>query len=72
MRIECITSFLDGRERFEKGDIFTVDDTKAAYFVQQKWAKEVGAPTPTPTPDAVGPADLTIHNSKLGLGDNHG
>ena len=57
-------------ERYELGDIFTIDDAKAAYFVQQKWAKEVGAPTPTP--DAGGPTDLTIHNSTIGLGDNHG
>ena len=28
MRIECLTTFLDGRERFEKGDIFTVSDGK--------------------------------------------
>ena len=70
MRIECTTTFLDGRERFEKGDIFTIDDTKAAYFVQQKWAKKVGDQNPAHV--AVAPADLNIHNSKLGLGDNHG
>jgi len=30
MRIECTTTFLHGRERFEKGDIFTVPDADAA------------------------------------------
>ncbi len=44
MRIECTTTFLDGRERFEKGDIFTVPDADAAYFIGNKWAKEVGTP----------------------------
>lgn len=44
MRIECTTTFLHGRERFEKGDIFTVPDERGAYFVSYGWAKEVGAP----------------------------
>ena len=50
MRIECTTTFLHGRERFEKGDIFTVDDDTAAYFIKSGWAKEVGAPDPEPNP----------------------
>ncbi len=45
MRIECTTTFLDDRERFEKGDIFTVPDAQAAYFIKNGWAKEVGTPT---------------------------
>lgn len=36
MRIECTTTFLHGRERFEKGDIFTVPDADAAYFIGNK------------------------------------
>lgn len=43
MRIECTTTFLHSRERFEKGDIFTVPDADAAYLVKNGWAKEVGA-----------------------------
>lgn len=70
MRIECITSFLDGRERYEKGDIFTVDDVRASYFVKQKWVKKVGDQTPTSV--LGGETDLTIQNSKIGTGDNHG
>ncbi len=50
MRIECLTTFLDGRERFEAGDIFTIDDAHGAYFIGNKWAKEVGAPDPEPNP----------------------
>lgn len=50
MRIECTTIFLDGRERFEKGDIFTVPDADAARFIKNGWAKEVGAPDPVVTP----------------------
>lgn len=44
MRIECTTTFLDARERFEKGDTFTISDERGAYFVSNGWAKEVGAP----------------------------
>jgi hypothetical protein len=70
MRIECTTTFLDGRERYERGDIFTVDDTKGAYFTQNKWAKEVGA---ADTQAAVpGTANLDIHNAVIGLGDSNG
>jgi hypothetical protein len=64
MRIECTTAFLDGRERFEAGDIFTVDDTRGAYFVQNKWAKEVGAADPLPS--TAGETDLVIQNATMG------
>ena len=70
MRIECLTTFLDGRERFEKGDIFTIDDAKAEYFIANKWAKEVGAPAPAGEP--VPSTDLTIDNSVMGTGDSNG
>lgn len=44
MRIECTTTFLHGRERFERGDIFTVPDAVAGYFIKNGWAKDVGTP----------------------------
>jgi hypothetical protein len=49
MRIECTTTFLHGRERFERGDIFTVPDAVAGYFIKNGWAKEVGTPDMSPT-----------------------
>ena len=58
MRIECTTTFLDGRERFEKGDIFTVDDDTAAYFIKSGWAKEVGAPDAQAAP--IDPTTLDV------------
>lgn len=61
MRIECTTTFLDGRERFEKGDIFTIDDATAARFIDNGWVKKVGDETPAALP-AADPADLAIHN----------
>lgn len=61
MRIECLTTFLDGRERFEVGDIFTVDDERGAYFVKNGWAKKVGDETPA-APAGSTTTDLDIHN----------
>lgn len=42
MKIICDTTFLDGSTRFEAGDVRTVDDSRGAYFVANKWAHEVG------------------------------
>ena len=33
MKIECLTTFLDGKDRYESGDVRTVDDEKVAQFV---------------------------------------
>ena len=70
MRIECTTTFLHGRERFEKGDIRTVDDARGAYFVENGWAKDI-------TSDAavapfVGDTDLAIQNVNLATGVTNG
>lgn len=70
MRIECTTTFLDGRERFEAGDIFTVDDERGARLIANGWAKEPGA-TDSPAGQSA-PVPLDIHNGVIGLGDNHG
>ena len=59
MRIECTTTFLHGRERFERGDIFTVPDADAAYFIKNGWAKEVGALDPREVPAE--PVTLDVH-----------
>ena len=60
MKIEALSTFLDGRERFEQGDVRTVDDAKGAYFVENGWAKDI-------TSDAVvtpfvGGTDLDVQN----------
>lgn len=60
MRIECLMPFKEGRESFEKGDIFTIDDATAARFIDNGWAKKVGDETPAAEPEQV--ADLEIQN----------
>jgi hypothetical protein len=70
MKIECLTTFLDGTDRFEAGDIRTVDDERGARLVGNGWAKDTAGRVATGAPG--GNADLNIDNSRLGLGDNHG
>lgn len=64
MRIECTTTFLHGRERFEAGDIFTIGDEAAAYFIKSGWAKQVGAEQPASAHQ--GPVDLQINSGAHG------
>lgn len=45
MRIQCLTTFLDGPDRFERGDLRTVADERGAFFVAQGWAAPEGRVT---------------------------
>lgn len=69
MKIECLTTFLAGRDRFEKGDIRTVADDRAYWFIALGWAAKQGE---APAPASTAPAALDIHNSAIGLGDSNG
>ncbi len=71
MKIEVLTPFLDGTDRFEAGDIRTVSDERGTLFVALGWAKDVEGRIASSTA-APGSTDLTIHNAKMGTGDNHG
>jgi len=53
-------SFKEGRESFEKGDIFTTEDAKAAYFIKNGWAREAGKTT-EPAPAPAEPVTLDVH-----------
>jgi hypothetical protein len=60
MKITVLTTFLDGADRFEAGDIRTVNDERGARFVAAGWAKDnadgvAGAP-------AEGETTLDIQN----------
>jgi hypothetical protein len=69
MRIECKSSFLDGAERFEAGDIRTVSDARGHRFMAHGWAAEVGQPA---TPQGAEPVTLDIHNAANGTKDSNG
>jgi hypothetical protein len=61
MKIVCDTTFLHGRDRFEKGDQRTVDDEAGAYFIAQGWAHVDGATTAA-VPQT-GDVTLNVHNA---------
>lgn len=70
MKITCLTTFLDGRDRFEKGDVRTVDDERGAYFVGHGWAAEMGSDVVAA--EHAGDVSLDVNNSALGQEANHG
>jgi len=70
MKIEATTTFLDGVDRFEVGDIRTVDDERGARLIANGWAREPGAEAPA-VPNA-GEVTLDIQKGVIGLGDSNG
>lgn len=72
MKIQCLTPFLDERDRFETGDIRTVDAARGAYFVGNGWALDLDA-APAPAVDAAtAPATLDVQSGNLTSGDSNG
>lgn len=69
MKIECKTTFLHGRDRYEAGDIRTVDDELGRYFIKNGWAT---APGEAALPQLSGEVTLDVQNGRIGVGDNHG
>jgi hypothetical protein len=39
MKITATQTFLDDRDRYEEGEEYEVDDTKAGYFIGNGWAQ---------------------------------
>ncbi|MDP1686874.1 hypothetical protein [Hydrogenophaga sp.] len=70
MKITCLTTFLDGTDRFEKGDTRTVSHERGAYFLANGWAADAG------TEPAAAPADgdvtINVKNASMGQGAVHG
>ena len=69
MKIICDTTFLDGRDRFEKDDQRTVDDERGAYFIANGWAHEAGAAVDLADVDVVGEQHVEAHPGEPG--DHH-
>lgn len=40
MKIECLTTFLDGKDRYHEGETRLVDDHIGARFVAAGWARD--------------------------------
>lgn len=69
MKILCLTTFLHEKDRFEKGDMRTVEDSLAAYFIAQGWAGLAGV---DPVSPADGPVNLAVQDATMGQEANHG
>lgn len=62
MRIKCLTTFLEGRDRFEAGDVRTVPDADAARFIAAGWAADAAdAVTADDQATTAGPVTLDIN-----------
>ena len=70
MKIEALTTFIDGADRFEQGDVRTVSDERGAYFVGNGWAKDMSGEVATG--EAGGNADLAINSTTHAAGDSNG
>ena len=70
MRLEALTTFIDGTDRFEMGDIRTVDDERGTRLVSNGWAKDLGGDVATG--NAGSNADLTINSANHSSGDSNG
>lgn len=47
MEIKVLKLFLDGRNRFEAGEVRVVPDEDGAYFCANGWAEDVAGNVPT-------------------------
>lgn len=70
MKINCTTTFKEGRETFHEGDQRTVSDEDGARFIANGWAVEVGASAEPPA--SPGDVSLDVQNSTLGQEASHG
>lgn len=59
MKVTCTCTFLDGRDRFEAGDVRQVDDERGARFVAAGWATAEGADAASMAP---GDVPLIVQN----------
>lgn len=70
MKIKCLTTFIDGKERFEEDDVRTVDDDRGARFVAHGWAEDVAGRVATGQAPNV--ENLEINSSTIDTGDSNG
>lgn len=72
MRITPLQTFLDGRDRYEKGDSRTVSDADGKRFIKNGWAVESGAPVFEASADDVPAPTLEVQNLVHPQGVSHG
>lgn len=74
MWIRCKTDYLDGRDRFNAGELRLVSDERGMFYIYEGWAEEAPSPNLTDLPEAGEgtSTDLDIQSGTLALGDNYG
>lgn len=73
MRIMVHTTFLDGRDRFESGEVRSVPDADGKRFIDNGWAAMwSGEEKLVDRPPSRPPVDLKPQGTKHGLEDNYG
>lgn len=72
MKIIVITTFLEGRDRFEKDDRRTVTDEDGARFIANGWAVKDGDAVPTDPLSAIDAPTLDVHDGQHGQEASHG
>lgn len=71
MKIQVLSTFLDGTDRFEKDDCRTVDDDPGARFVANGWAND-GAGRVATGSEQTAETTLDIKNAVMGQEVRHG
>ncbi len=64
--------FLDGTDRYEKDETYSVEDAKAFYFCQVGWADYADEETPVAVEPQNPEVDLEIQNASLNMKDSNG
>lgn len=63
MKIKVIETFLDGRTRYEAGEVRVVSDEDGRHFCAAGWAEDVDGAVPTASRQANGEARLDIRGA---------
>lgn len=71
MKIQVLSTFLDGTDRFEKDDGRTVDDDRGSRFVANGWAIDVDGRVATGS-EQTAETTLDIKNAVMGQEARHG
>lgn len=71
MRIHCLTTFMDGADRFERDEVRHIDDARAARFIQHGWARQDDA-APAPAAASTATSMLDVQSATLVTGDSNG
>lgn len=71
-RIHCTTTFLDGRDRFEAGDVRSVETERAERFISAGWATLAGQEPAASAGPAAEPVSLSIQSTRQAQEASHG